>query len=167
MGAAIGGGLAGLTAVGTSWFGLRSTRLQLKSQESEAERQRRFESLRERREPRSQAYAELLDAAQEVLDLFRAASREEAYARVEELNNSVRKRRAVVALAGPENVAVAAADLAGMVAQLRNGIVHQHPEVPRMLMAVQGALEKFTNEARAALEDDGNGHEPAVSPPGL
>lgn len=167
MGAAIGGGLAGMTAIGTSWFGLRSTHLQLKANESEAARQRRFESLTERREPRSQAYADLVDATQEVLDLFRAASREEAYARIEELNNSIRKRRAVVALAGPGNVAVAAADLAGMVAQLRNGIVHQHPEVPRMLMAVQGALEKFTNEARAALEDDGNGHEPAVSPPGL
>jgi hypothetical protein len=157
VGAAIGGGLAGLTAAGTSWFGLRTTRLQLKSQESQAERQRRFESLRERREPRSQAYADLVDVVQEVLDLFRAVSREEAYARIDELNNLTRKRRAVVALAGPENVAQAATELSRTVSTLRNVIMHQGPQEQRTLLAVRDALEAFTNVARAALEDDGDG----------
>jgi hypothetical protein len=58
LGAAIGGGLAGLTAVGTSWFNMRVTRLQNTMQKTEAARQRRFESLQERREPRSKAYTD-------------------------------------------------------------------------------------------------------------
>nr|WSW71010.1 hypothetical protein OG461_35185 [Streptomyces sp. NBC_00995] len=158
VGAAIGGGLAGLTATGTSWFNLRVARLQHKAQETEAARQRRFESLRERREPRSQAYADLVDVVQELLDLFRAVSQEEAHARIDELNDSARKRRAVVALAGPENVARAAAELSRTVATLRNRVLHQDSQARRTVLAVQDSLEAFTDVARAALEDDGTGH---------
>ncbi|WP_432101017.1 hypothetical protein [Streptomyces sp. WAC 04229] len=159
--AVLGAAIGGLAAFGTSWFGFRVARLQIKSSESQAERQRRFESLRERREPRSQAYADLLDVAQEVLDLLRAKSRDELYGRIDDLNNSVRKQRAVVALAGPESVARAAAVLAQSVVELRNNLLHMHPKALSGFSSVEVALESFTRAARAALEDDGN-PEPAV-----
>ncbi|MER5666677.1 hypothetical protein [Streptomyces mirabilis] len=157
VGAAIGGGLAGLTAVGASWFRLRVARLQSKAQETEAARQRRFESLRERREPRSKAYADLLDGGQEVLDLSRSSWQSELVDRIESVNASVRKRRATVAIVGPKNVAQAAADLARAVAAFRNAALHLRPETPRSVSDVEVALELFTRAARAALEDDGDG----------
>lgn len=155
VGAAIGGGLAGLTAVGTSWFNLRVTRLQSKAQETEAARQRRFESLRERREPRAKAYADLIDAVQEVIDLFHATSHAELVERIASLNSSVRKRRATVALVGPERVARIAALLASSVADFRNAVVHQVPDALRSIDNIEVTLEAFTIVARGALEDDG------------
>ncbi|WP_432043775.1 hypothetical protein [Streptomyces cadmiisoli] len=155
LGAAIGGGLAGLTAVGTGLFGLRTARLQLKHQESEAARQRRFESLRERREPRSKAYAELLDAGQEVLDLLRSsASMDDMAERIDDLYVTVRKRRAAVAIVGPELVAIAATGIAVAVGQMRNEVMHLRAF--KTISGVEHALETFTRAARTALEDEGD-----------
>ncbi|MFI5881681.1 hypothetical protein [Streptomyces sp. NPDC051554] len=152
VGAAIGGGLAGLAAFGTSWFNLRVTHAQNKALSAEAARQRRFEGLQERREPRSKAYADLVDTGQEVLDLLRTR-RNELYEHIEELNSKVRKRRAAVAIVGPVSVVGPASDLAAAVTMLRNLVMHN-----RNLdsSSVETALEKFTSAARRALEDDGD-----------
>ena len=155
VGAAIGGGLAGLTAVGTGLFGLRQARLQLEHQESEAARQRRFEGLRERREPRSKAYADLLDAGQEILDLLRSfSSMEDMAERIDNLYATARKRRAAVAVVGPEHAARAASDLIRTVAVMRNEVIHLRRF--HAISDVEIALELFTRAARIALEDDGD-----------
>ncbi|MFE4959627.1 hypothetical protein ACFRCW_37990 [Streptomyces sp. NPDC056653] len=157
MGAAIGGGLTGLTAFGTGMFGLRTARLQLKTQESEAARQRRFESLQERRGPRSQAYAEFIAAGQEIVDALHG--REPAFMeQYETLISAIRKRRAVVAIAGPEAVVQAAGEFADEVRSLRNDLVHGvrkgHPF--NHMREIEGRLDAFAKAARTALEDEGH-----------
>ncbi|MGW0854193.1 hypothetical protein [Streptomyces sp. NPDC002690] len=159
VGAAIGGGLAGLTALGTSWFNLRVTGLQSRALATESARQRRFESLRERREPRSKAYADLVDAGQEVLDLTRS-SREELHDLIDGLYRTIRKRRAAVAIVGPAAVVQSASNLAQSVSRLRNEIEHLRQFTA--ISDVEVALELFTRAARAALEDDGD--EPHEAP---
>ncbi|MFI6606835.1 hypothetical protein [Streptomyces sp. NPDC050507] len=157
LGAAIGGGLTGLTAFGTGLFGLRTARLQLNSQESEAARQRRFESLQERRGPRSQAYAEFIAAGQEVVDVLHG-SEEGFYEQYETLQSAIRKRRAVVAIAGPEAVVKAAGEFANEFRSLRNELVHgrirDHPF--HHMRRCEERLEAFAKAARTALEDEGH-----------
>ncbi|WP_326755080.1 hypothetical protein OIE73_28595 [Streptomyces hirsutus] len=162
MGAAIGGGLAGLTAFGTSWFNLRMARLQHKVQEAEATRQRRFESLRERREPRTQAYAEFLDVSHQVEEVLgNIEARPTASTRLREL----RTLSARVAVTGPQAVADAADEV---VASLASWLLANAARGVTVgdTMRVEASLKEFTEEARAALEDDGNDPEPPVSPPG-
>lgn len=155
MGAAIGGTLASLAAAGTGWFTVRVARLQKETQQAEAARQPRFESLRERREPRSKAYADFLDAGQEVLDLLRSSSSMENMAeRIDHLYSTARKRRAAVAIVGPEPVALSATELLRNVAVMRNEVMHLRRFSG--ISDVERALELFTMAARAALEDDGD-----------
>ncbi|MFE9950202.1 hypothetical protein ACFYRJ_22100 [Streptomyces sp. NPDC005531] len=158
IGAAIGGGLTGLTALGTGMFGLRTARLQLKTQESEAARQRRFESLQERRGPRSQAYAEFIAAGQEIVDAFHG--REPAFnEQYETFIGAIRKRRAVVAIAGPDAVVKAAGEFADEVRRTRNDLVHARgPRRPSLQyrQRIEGRLDAFAKAARTALEDEGH-----------
>ncbi|MEU8556041.1 hypothetical protein AB0C80_18895 [Streptomyces anthocyanicus] len=158
LGAAIGGGLAGLTAVGTGLFGLRQARLQLKHQESEAARQRRFESLTERRGPRSQAYAEFVAAGQELIDSLYGREQHNFLAGFEALQANIRKRRAHVAIAGPESVVRAASAFADEVRDFRNQLVHGglsgHPFNHKQKL--ERPLEAFAKAARTALEDEGH-----------
>lgn len=152
LGAAIGGGLAGLTAFGTSWFNFRTTRLQLVAQEKEATRQRRFESVRERREPRSQAYAAFLDMGHQVQDLLRKIDETATLsARMRELHTL----GARVAVTGPEAVADAADEVVSSFASwlLANAVKRV---TVGDAMRVEASLKDFAEAARAALEDDGN-----------
>ncbi|WP_430376678.1 hypothetical protein [Streptomyces sp. B1-3] len=161
MGAAIGGGLAGLTAVGTGLFGLRQARLQLEHQESEAARQRRFESLTERRGPRSQAYAEFVAAGQDLIDALYGRE-QEFHQQFEGLWEMIRKRRSTVAIAGPAAVVRAAGDFANEVRSFRNEVAHGRLQGPRIFNEKQRferRLDAFTKAARTALEDEG--HPPA------
>lgn len=159
LGAAIGGGLTGLTAFGTGMFGLRTARLQLKAQETEAARQRHFESLREWRDPRRKAYADLLDTGQEVLDLVRAFQKTEMSEtdlteRIDTLYVTLRKCRAAVAIAGPEAVAQSALELTHAVGGLTSDI--EFLGRVTWISPVEMALELFTASARTALEHDGS-----------
>ncbi|MEU1457618.1 hypothetical protein [Streptomyces avermitilis] len=157
VGAAIGGGLAGLTAFGTGLFGLRQARLQLKHQESEAARQRRFESLTERRGPRSQAYAEFVAAGQDLIDALYGQERE-FHEQFEGLWEAIRKRRSTVAIAGPDAVVKAAGEFADEVRSFRNDLAHQrrrgHPFNEKHRF--ERRLDAFTKAARTALEDEGH-----------
>ncbi|MEU8811096.1 hypothetical protein ACN6K5_001313 [Streptomyces violaceoruber] len=161
VGAAIGGGLAGLTAIGTGWFALRVARLQVASQETQAERQLRFESLRERREPRAKAYAEFLDLGHQVAEVLgRVSVSPSASERFGEL----RTLSAKVSVMGPLSVAEAADEV---VASLASWLVANATRAVTEgdTLRVAGSLKEFAEAARAALEDDGN-PEPTVSPPG-
>ncbi|MFD8072141.1 hypothetical protein ACFV3E_05760 [Streptomyces sp. NPDC059718] len=157
LGAAIGGGLTGLTAVGTGLFGLRTARLQLKSQESEAARQRRFDSLRERREPRSQAYAEFVAAGQDFVDILQGRDSDAFLSQYEVLQRNLRKRRATVAIAGPDAVVQAAGEFAREVQRARVELSHTAPGPLGVFRGrVVQRLDAFTKAARAALEDEGH-----------
>ncbi|MET8114048.1 hypothetical protein [Streptomyces prasinus] len=157
MGAAIGGGLAGLTAIGSGLFGLRTARLQLRHQESEAARQRRFESLTERRGPRSQAYAEFVAAGQELIDAL-YGQEHEFLEHFEALQRNIRKRRSNVAIAGPDTVVRAAGEFADEVRDFRNKMAHGHRRgYPfNHKHGLEARLEAFAKAARAALEDEGH-----------
>ncbi|MEU6449581.1 hypothetical protein [Streptomyces sp. NPDC046979] len=165
VGAAIGGGLAGLTAVGTGWFALRVARLQVTSQETQAERQRRFESLRERREPRATAYADFLAAGQQAVDLLVRGHDDLPGALMTQMR-VMSKLAAVVSVMGPAPVAEATTEVMIACASARARIMtNDLPGVGEFMLSadVAGPLGRFTEAARAALEDDGN-HEPAVRP---
>ncbi|MFI2757849.1 hypothetical protein ACH5A3_03065 [Streptomyces echinatus] len=168
VGAAIGGGLAGLTAVGTSWLSLRTARLQLKSQESEAARQRRFEGLRERREPRAKAYADFLAISHEVVDLIITGRQDVPEALMAHVSR-MHKLHATVAVWGPETVADAAAEIVVATALVMSRLkLEEPPEAVQVGMStlVNAPLQRFTEVARSALEDNGTDPHSAVSPPG-
>ncbi|MCM1941757.1 hypothetical protein NC239_26520 [Streptomyces sp. G3] len=158
LGAAIGGGLAGLTAIGTGWFALRVARLQVTSQESEAARQRRFEALQERRVPRQKAYEEFIDVGHRIQDLFENMPEWSTH---KHLWSELSQRAATVAVVGPDAVAEAAeaALHAFTLALIRHGR-DDHAEHTDIV----GPMQNFAAAARRALEDDGN-PEPVVSPP--
>ena len=157
LGTAIGGGLAGLTGVGTSWLSLRTARLQLQSQESEAARRRRFESLQERRGPRSQAYADFIAAGQELIDSM-YGEQEDFLTQFEALQANIRKRRSSVAIAGPDSVVQAAGEFADEVRKYRNelarGAIRGHPLHHKGRF--ERPLDGFAVAARTALEDEGH-----------
>ncbi|MFF3558986.1 hypothetical protein ACFYXS_02940 [Streptomyces sp. NPDC002574] len=157
LGAAIGGGLTGLTAVGTGLFGLRTARLQLKVQESEASRQRRFESLQERRGPRSQAYAEFIEVGQELVDTLHAKDWNDYAKNYEPMQKKIRRRRAAVAIVGPDTVVQAAAQFANAVRTMRNEVQHSTTNRPwDYRRQIEGSLDDFAKAARTALEDEGH-----------
>ncbi|MET9510745.1 hypothetical protein ABZX62_20185 [Streptomyces flavidovirens] len=166
VGAAIGGGLTGLTALGTGLFGLRTARLQLNSQESEAARQRRFDSLQERRGPRSQAYAEFVSAGQELIDSLYDRNQQDFLSTFEALQGNIRKRRSNVAIAGPEAVVRAAGVFADEVRVFRNALAHgpmrDHPFNHKHKL--ERPLEAFAKAARTALEDEGHGPSSTAAP---
>ncbi|MEU6181149.1 hypothetical protein [Streptomyces coeruleorubidus] len=167
VGAAIGGSLAGLTAIGTSWFALRVARLQVTSQETQAERQRRFEGLRERREPRAKAYADFMVGGQQMVDLMLRGHEDLPGALMTQLN-AMGKLRAAVAIWGPQSVADAAAEFLVEGAMVTARVTRDNPSGPEQFMMssdISGPLNRFIETARAALEDDGN-PESAISPPG-
>jgi ferredoxin-NADP reductase len=158
LGAAIGGGLAGLTAIGTSWFNLRVARLQHQAQEYESARQRRFESIRERREPRAKAYADFMARSDEVVNVIIEGRENVAEAVMEHLKE-LHRLHAAVAIWGPEPVATAAAEVVAATALMMGRIKLEQPPVAIQVewsSLVSDALLKFVEEARTALEDDGD-----------
>ncbi|WTB90849.1 hypothetical protein OIE99_22720 [Streptomyces cellulosae] len=159
MGAAIGGGLAGLTAIGTSWFALRVARLQVASQEMQAERQRRFAALTERRVPRQKAYEDFLDIGHRIEGLFDDMPEWSVHRR---LWHELHQRSITVAVVGPDQVSEAAeavteAFILALFQYGQDGYAERTDTV--------GPMKTFAAAARRALEDDGN-PESAVSPPG-
>lgn len=127
-------------------------RLQLKAQESEAARQRRFDSLRERREPRAKAYADFLNGAEHFVELVVQGQPAEALmAQVDEMS----KLQSTVQIWGPPTVAAAAA-WAVKGAIRATGRIHHEENVSRMPMAAEtnSLIAKFIEAARAAIEEE-------------
>lgn len=172
VGAAIGGGLATVTAIGTSWFSLRLARVQAKAQREESDRQRRFESVKERREPRAKVYAEFVTACQTVVrgvgQNVVQANQTRDRVRITPLAEAtaVAKMLAAVCVVGPAPVANAAEAFVDAMVQMQN--VHYGPdgegapEVLRHTRNLDERLAEFLGTARAALEDYGQA--PVVAP---
>ncbi|MDC2953404.1 hypothetical protein PO587_02920 [Streptomyces gilvifuscus] len=156
MGAAIGGGLAGLTAMGTSWFNLKTTRQQLAAQQQEAARQRRSESIRERREPRAKCYADFMAGGQQFITVLRQAQ-DQGPSAVHSQAKILDELRHPVVIWGPESVAAAAYAVCGAAGSLSYKIRTEHVPAPIMHgLEVAERLRDFIEAARAALEEDGN-----------
>ncbi|MGO4423448.1 hypothetical protein AB4Z54_33360, partial [Streptomyces sp. MCAF7] len=87
----------------------------------------------------------------------------------ETLQSNIRKRRSIVAIAGPEAVVIAAGASADEVRTFRNEIAHgemrSHPFNQRHRL--ERRLDTFAKAARTALEDEGHppeGPSPTATP---
>ncbi|MFJ3665087.1 hypothetical protein ACIPSE_01385 [Streptomyces sp. NPDC090106] len=156
LGAAIGGGLAGLTAIGTSWFNLKTTRQQLTAQQYEAMRQRRSESIRERREPRAKCYTDFMAGGQRFVKALGQAHMQgtsDVHSQARALDDLLHP----IVIWGPESVAATARDVCAAASRLSHKIRTEEVPVPAMHgLEVAERLRDFIEAARAALEEDGN-----------
>lgn len=166
VGVAVGGALTGATAIGTSMFQLRLARLQQQAQEKEAARQRQFDSLRERREPREQAYTAFLEAAHTAVTIM-----VENYVTARDQNRAVDLRNgaqvqdvgrcaAAVSIAGPSEVRAASELVLAQTVKLFNiyftpGPTGNDADVKQLISLVNHSLRSFTERAHEALEDHG------------
>lgn len=157
IGAAVGGGIAGVTAIGTSYFQLRLTREQLKAQKEEANRQRRFEGRRDRRDSRQRAYADFLSASQHFHELFTTDTlTEDVFS--EEMQR-LNRLSAGVGVVGPQEVGEAARDVTlsmlRILPYLRDPSTLDTIGVLHLATTSGASISVFVEKARAALEDDG------------
>jgi hypothetical protein len=73
------------------------------------------------------------------------------------LQSNLRKRRAAVAIAGPDAVVQAAGEFADEVRSMRNELVHQPNRRPwNYRRQIEERLDAFAKAARTALEDEGH-----------
>jgi hypothetical protein len=159
-------GIAGVagTLVGTlgaSWFGFRQARVQVAEARAEAERQRRFESLTERRGPRQTAYADFIVTCREAYDLLNAVNHADddqfPHGQYRTVLSKLRTREASVAVMGPEDAASKANDTLVAVMTAKNYLVNGRPRAEQLAKVdlVRQAISHFTVAARSALEDHG------------
>ncbi|MFD3330165.1 hypothetical protein [Streptomyces sp. NPDC058701] len=151
---------------------------QIAAQHIQADHQRRFEHARERREPRSQAYAALISQTQSVGTLLSAMDRSGNYTQddvspvLEEIVKLLRCRARVM-VEGPVDVADSTEDLINMITACRDRllVLASIPGAPPELQAtprqelietcgdelgtLAEALETFVEAARQALDADG------------
>jgi hypothetical protein len=155
-------GIAGLagTLVGTlgaSWFGFRQLKVQLAEQRSEGERQRYFESVRDRREPREKAYVQLLARAQRLHQQLADGTIDTPG--LSEQLRALSELDAAVAIQGPERVAEASrAILLALTHAFRRVHTREDPTSPAYLaltLTIGDAIRNFIRTAREALEDHG------------
>ncbi|MBZ3908863.1 hypothetical protein [Streptomyces griseiscabiei] len=154
---------------------------QIVAQFIQADHQRRFEHTRERREPRSQAYAELIAQTQSVGTLISSMHHSQSYtqddvrAALEEIIKVLRARARVM-VEGPGDVADSTEDIVGTITACRHrlmalaSIPGAPPELQAMpreelieqcgdgLGTLEEALETFVEAARQALDADGVNH---------
>lgn len=178
LGAAVGAVGTGLASLAAGWLGARNVQKQIIAQHVQADHQRRFEHARERREPRSQAYAELIAQTQVVGTLVSAMNRSQSYttddvhAALEEIIKVLRARARVM-VEGPVDVADSTEDLIETITDCRDrlmalasipGAPPEVQEIPREelievcedgLGTLAEALEQFVEAARQALDADG------------
>lgn len=166
VGVAVGGVLAGATAVGTSWFQLRLARIQQEAQEKEADRQRRYDSLVERRPPKTKAYQEFMLEAQEISERI---GQDIANARRTGIGQefgmgpmavNVTRKHTAVAIHGPQDVKDSADAIVEVLVQLAPmtfmpGAGGNEPQVMDLFRRLGVHMALFNAAARRALEDDG------------
>ncbi|MEU5958756.1 hypothetical protein [Streptomyces sp. NPDC047525] len=178
LGAAVGAVGTGLAALASGWLGARNVQQQIIAQHIQADHQRLFEHARERREPRSQAYAELVTQTQTVGNLISSMNSsgdytpEKVRAALEEITKTLRARARVM-VEGPLEVAVSTeylietmcdfsdrlrslASMPGGPPELqaipREALIEQCSEE---LNSLAEGLEAFVEAARQALDADG------------
>lgn len=159
VGVALGGVLAGATGVATSLISARLAKAQIAAQQDEAVRLRRFESLKERREPRQKAYAEFLDHAQAAIASL--TLRGQVGAEMSDLGQA----RAVIAVLGPQPAKEAATEVVRAIMEAAGRLRTAEGIANRsgLLSSLGELLEDFTEVAQRALEDSGEGPQPIRS----
>ncbi|WP_405580231.1 hypothetical protein [Streptomyces sp. NBC_01190] len=167
IGTAVGGGLALLGSITTGFFGARQTRAQLASQEKEAARQRRYESLVERRTTRAKVFEDFMREAQgftEAISGTIATAKRTNYPHQVVPSSSpvtaLTRANTSVAIQGPETVAVAADAVLMLLVQLAQmtftpGPGGNEPRVMELFSRLSQFLSQFTEAALEALEDHG------------
>lgn len=178
LGATVGALGTAIAAVTTGWIGARNVQQQVTAQLFQMAQQQRFEHVRDRRDPRSQAYADLIAQTQAVGHLINVATRSETYtvegARdVIEETATLLRYRARVAVEGPGHVAEATDAVCEAATGCRNaltalaGLPGAPPELQvrsrdeliahcgEHLETLDEALGDFIEVARQALDDDG------------
>lgn len=168
IGVAVGGGLTGITAVGTSMFQLRLARSQQESQEREAERQRRFESAKDLREARQTAYAAYLTVVQTFRDeldeyFSRGGDIDDPSESVTPFVERLDKRCTELTILGPPSVAEAARQVAGAINRIGQTY---NPALPPVHDDIRSRVEEFViaaGNAVAGIETTGRASIVAVS----
>ncbi|WP_330301839.1 MULTISPECIES: hypothetical protein [unclassified Streptomyces] len=178
LGAAVGAFGTGAAALASGWLGARTAQQQIVAQHMQADQQRRFEHARDRREPRGQAYADLIAQTQKAGTLINVMNQVETYTTdsVREAMEQVTKLlrcRARVAVEGPVAVAGSAEDLADAATYCRDvltalaslpGTPPEMQELSRTELvercregveALAASLVVFVDDAREALDDNG------------
>jgi hypothetical protein len=164
VGAGIGVAGTILATFGTSWFNLRQTKLQLAAQQTEAERQRRFDSVKDRREPRERAFTEFLAAAQDGMDAVARniadAKRDGTRVQMVPRSVSVNRQAAAVSMIGPTEVSKKSdAYLMTLVSMFGTEYIPGPGGTEAVVMSnfvrLNERLHAFTDVARAALENHG------------
>lgn len=151
MGAAVGVGGTILATFGTSWFNLRQTRLQLAAQREEADRQRRFDSAKERRASRESAYAAFLGVGHTLEDLFEELP---GWEYVRPIFADLHRQYTAVAVAGPGFVVDAAQRFVDAVTTTLFRSGREQPPNPDT-SEIFHELRAFAEAAQRALADDG------------
>ncbi|MGW0836585.1 hypothetical protein [Streptomyces prunicolor] len=178
LGAAVGAVGTGAAAVASGWLGARTAQQQIIAQHIQADQQRRFEHARDRREPRSQAYADLIAQTQKIGTLVNEMNGAETYAtddvhNVMEETTKLLRCRARVAVEGPVKVADTTEGVIEAVTDCRDALMAlaSLPGAPPELQATSRpelielcrdgveslaeSLTVFVDEAREALDDNG------------
>jgi hypothetical protein len=155
--AGVAGTLVG--TLGTSWIGSRNLKTQLAAQQSEADRQRRYDSVKERRESRQKAYEEFLRVAHVLEDLFDELPGWES---LRPVFAELHERRTTVVVVGPEQVSHRADAVVGAftAALFRHG---REGEAGADSSDTSGEIQRFAAAARRALEDDGSDPPPPMT----
>jgi hypothetical protein len=152
-------GVAGtlIGTLGTSWIGSRNLKAQLAAQQSEADRQRRYDSMKDRRASRQKAYEDFLRVAHDMEELFEDLPDWES---LRPVFVELHERRTTVAVVGPEQVARRAEEVltAFVVALFRFG---REGQAGLDSSNLGGGIQRFAATARQALEDDGTAPPPA------
>lgn len=165
-------GIAGVagTLIGTlttSWIGSRNLKTQLDAQQTEANRQRHYDSTKDRRQPREKAYAEFMTAAQAAMH---AITQNYANARnagspamvitsqIDPITLSY--KAGMVTIMGPAEVSGAADRFSATLADAANleyvpGPGGNEPAVLERIARMSTRLDAFAKAAQAALADHG------------
>ncbi|MFF4484531.1 hypothetical protein ACFY1A_47320 [Streptomyces sp. NPDC001520] len=172
--------MTGAAALTSSWLGARTAQEQIIAQHLQAAQQRIFEYVRDRREPRSQAYTDLIAQTQAVGTRISEMNRSEAYTddgvhRILEEISTLLRSRARVMVEGPEVVADSTDDLIEAVMECQDALMalasipgappemrdKSHTELIELcrasLESYGEALGGFVEAAREALNDQGIG----------
>ncbi|MET8831710.1 hypothetical protein ABZX40_38410 [Streptomyces sp. NPDC004610] len=178
LGAAVGAVGTGMAALAGGWLAVRNVQQQIVAQHIQADHQRRFEHARERREPRSQAYADFIAQTQSVGTLVSTMSQARSYTRDEvqtmlEESSKVLRVRARVMIEGPIEVSDSTEAIVEAIMECRDqlralaSLPRASPKLRAMpreelieqcddgLGTLSEALEIFVEAARRALDADG------------
>jgi hypothetical protein len=167
IGTGVGGAIAGLTALAGNALNLRQTRLQLGAQSDEAHRQRLFESVKDLREVRSEAYAKFLSDANQIYeDVVRqmgSLNTLETINLVETARGELGKKKNELTILGPPEVARAAGKVVGALARLGiPNILSRTDVLKEIRLSIEGYVEA-AGEAIAGISPRGSGSPPTIT----